>query len=1072
LIKANTSETYTFTVCDSTYSRLWINDQLVVGPGATGTFNFLAGQWYSFRMDLTPLSYEKVARLQWSSNTVGLQVVPSEQLTYMNPAPVNNLPANASVNEDETLVFSAANGNAISIGDIDTASDSLEVRLSVDRGTLRQAGSNTDVTEITLHGTLASINAALDGLRLTPPANYNGVLNLRMSTNDLGSTGVGGARITTSNLAVNVIAVNDPTVTVLPNAQGVIEHQTLILSHATGNGISISDVDAGNNPIEVTISSDHGTVSLSGTAGLTLLQGSASNSTSITLRGTIGSINAALDGLQFRPEEQFGGIAHLQIVTNDLGNTGAPGPRIVTNTLDIAVTPVNDPPAVLMAGSESAYTQYNRVFSAQSLNAIRISDPDAFDNPLRVTISVDSGSITLNRLDGLTLLSGLGTHDSQVTLVGKLTDINAALEGMYYKAANGFEGNVQLRVAVSDLGSGIGAELTDAKTMNINVARANEPPVNTVPVQQLSVLEHDRVTFYSVYGTGISISDPDAGSNSVMLVTLSTDHGAITLGGTHGLQFLVGDGSNNSTVSFYGTIDNINRALEGMQFAPAINFDGTAHLNITTNDLGNTGAGGAQIASNTLAIQVTAVNDAPTVDTRNQASVLEHQTIVFSQQNGNAIRIGDGDEGNSPVRVAISVGKGTLALAGAEGLTFSEGSGPNGSTMTFTGSVTDVNRALNGLRYTTGSAVNDETIDLNIRVNDLGSTGVGGAKETLRALPITVIAVNDPPVVSVPTNLGSDPTKIVLSSANGNALRISDPEGTRGDVMLTLQVSIGGGTFTLGSTEGLSILGGAATNGTTLVVYGSVDSINNALDGLTFKYSSYSAEMKITVSDLSNTTGIGGPQSTVAYLSPMLMLDPNFQPGGSGAQFQQISGVFTQPLAAASQELFQAAQLQAKLPTLDHEGVFAPSFAANALQNTGLRFVDSAGNDSGADRRLERHFAKNVQDTLDIRDAKALEMAKFTVNTQNIADNVEVGSTQRRDENLLVGLGIVSAGYLAWAFNGGSLLAGAISATPMWKPFDPLAVLDFKDRAAMGDGLGLDGETAVGGEDNLQSLFG
>ena len=92
LIKANTSETYTFTVCDSTYARLWINDQLVIGPGATGTFNFLAGQWYSFRMDFTPLSYDKIAKLQWSSNTVGLQVVPSEQLTYMNPAPVNNLP--------------------------------------------------------------------------------------------------------------------------------------------------------------------------------------------------------------------------------------------------------------------------------------------------------------------------------------------------------------------------------------------------------------------------------------------------------------------------------------------------------------------------------------------------------------------------------------------------------------------------------------------------------------------------------------------------------------------------------------------------------------------------------------------------------------------------------------------------------------------------------------------------------------------------------------------------------------------------------------------------------------------
>jgi hypothetical protein len=41
----------------------------------------------------------------------------------------------------------------------------------------------------------------------------------------------------------------------------------------------------------------------------------------------------------------------------------------------------------------------------------------------------------------------------------------------------------------------------------------------------------------------------------------------------------------------------------------------------------------------------------------------------------------------------------------------------------------------------------------------------------------------------------------------------------------------------------------------------------------------------------------------------------------------------------------------------------------------------------------------------------------------------------------------------------------------MWKPFDPLAVLDFSDRSKSGI-LPLDGEAGIIGDDNLQSLLG
>ena len=113
-----------------------------------------------------------------------------------------------------------------------------------------------------------------------------------------------------------------------------------------------------------------------------------------------------------------------------------------------------------------------------------------------------------------------------------------------------------------------------------------------------------------------------------------------------------------------------------------------------------------------------------------------------------------------------------------------------------------------------------------------------------------------------------------------------------------------------------------------------------------------------------------------------------------------------------------------------------------------------------------------MADMSDGKDAKSAEGSQFSADTQNVNEPIQQGSVLRRDESILVGLGVVSAGYLAWALHGGSLLAGAISATPMWMPFDPLAVLDFSDRAAKSGIPLLDGEPGLAGDDNLQSLLG
>lgn len=1072
LIKVDTNETYTFYVDGANSAKLWINGQQVITTGTSGSINLVAGQWYSFRMDYHQTDGWKTAKLQWSSNTIARQLVSSSHFTYENPAPVNNLPlASQSTNEDNSLVFSTANGNAIQINDLDVNGDDLEVSLSVSHGTLTLSGVSgltflrgTGAGDIamTFRGTMADINAALNGLAFDPASNYNGLANLQITTNDLGSTGMGGAKVTTSNLAVHVTAVNDAPVNTVPGAHHVFEHDTLVFSNATGNPISISDVDAGSNPVRVTLSVDHGTLTLSGAAGLTFVSGSGANASTLTVVGTISDINAALDGLQFNPDRNYDGVATLRILTNDQGNAGLGGSLTAESTVAIAVTAVNDAPEITAPNYQEPYTQFAYEFSNSSGNRISIADPDSANPVVRVTLSVEHGTLTLGRHDGLTLRSGFGTNDAQVTMEGTVADINAALDGMLFKAADRFEGTAHLQIDVNDLGNtGVGGEQTASRTVTLNVVRANMPPVNTVPGAQ-QVLEHHTVTFDSIYGNGIRVDDPDAG-DAELVVTLSANHGTLTLGSAEGLHFLSGSRINSTSVSFRGTLANINHALEGLQFAPANNYDGPATITIHTDDQGNSGAGGAKTATNTIAIHVTSVNDPPTVVVPVAQDMLEHETRVFSQANGNAIRVGDPDAGEAPIQVTLRVDSGTLTLSSVRGLTFAQGSGPRGSAMTFTGKIADLNAALDGMTYECGSLLHDLADNLRVTVNDLGNSGTIATPLTVaRDVHISVTAVNDAPTVAVPHNLGGDPTQMKFSSAGGNPIIIGDPESGITNDPLMVRIETRYGTFSLASTAGLTIQG-IPVHSNLVVLTGTVTDINRALDGLIFMNSSLDAAMQITVNDLSRNSGIGGPKDTVVQIFARSVLDPNFKPGSNDLHFQQATGVLTQPSAVAVQELLHNAQLQAKLPTLE-QGANAPLFLSNAGQIGNSHSVD-AGIQHGVEHVVGNGNGKIAEDTFDVRDAKALEEAKFAADTASAPEPVQLGTTSHRDENLLVGLGIVSAGYIAWAFNGGSLLAGAISATPMWKPFDPLAVLDFNDRAAKG-------AAGLTGEDNLQSLLG
>src|SRR5204863_7200562 len=172
-------------------------------------------------------------------------------------------------------------------------------------------------------------------------------------------------------------------------------------------------------------------------------------------------------------------------------------------------------------------------------------------------------------------------------------------------------------------------------------------------------------------------------------VTLSATGGTLTLSSTAGLSFSfvdangsgTGDGTADGTMTFRGSLSAINTALNGLSYLPAVNGTGPCTITITTNDLGNFGSGGALTDTDSIAVTVAPVNDAPDNAVPGPQSVVQRPPLVFNVANGNRISVSDVDDadngtsGDEALLVSLSAANGTLTLSGITGLNFTVGDG-------------------------------------------------------------------------------------------------------------------------------------------------------------------------------------------------------------------------------------------------------------------------------------------------------------------------------------------------------------------------------------------------------------
>src|ERR1043165_1745411 len=128
--------------------------------------------------------------------------------------------------------------------------------------------------------------------------------------------------------------------------------------------------------------------------------------------------------------------------------------------------------------------------------------------------------------------------------------------------------------------------VTETATVNVTVGAVNDAPVNTLP----STYSTNEDTSLGL--TGISLSDVDAASGT-MTATFGVTSGTLTATSGGGVTV---SGSGSSTLTLSGTLANLNTYLAGASrptYVPVADYNGTVTLTLTTDDGGNTGAGGA-----------------------------------------------------------------------------------------------------------------------------------------------------------------------------------------------------------------------------------------------------------------------------------------------------------------------------------------------------------------------------------------------------------------------------------------------------------------------------------------------
>jgi large repetitive protein len=591
----------------------------------------------------------------------------------------------------------------------------------------------------------------LQGLTYKTVANAAGTGNLNWTIQDNGGTANGGIDTLTETLAITVGAVNDaPTRTAgSPAAINVAEdsaNTTAVtlgltpLTYGPGGG-----TDEASQTLTFRITAIPAFVNVFQSNGTTAV---AANDT-LTL--------AQLQGLTYKTLANANGTGNLTWTVQDSGGTASGGIDSLTETLAVTVSSINDAPA-RTAGAPAAI---NVAEDSANTTAVTLGLTPLTYGPGGGT--VEAGQTLTFRITAIPAFVNVFQSNGTTAVAANEALTLAQLQGLTYKTVANAVGTGNLTWTVQDDGgTANGGVDTLTETLALTVNGINDAPARTAgSPAAINVSEDSANTTAVTLGLTPLTYGPGGGADEASQ-TLTFRITAIPAF----VNVLQADGTTAVAANEALTLAQ----LQSLTYKTVANANGTGNLSWTIQDNGGTANGGIDTLTETLAITVGAVNDAPARTAGSPAAI----SVAEDSANTTAVTLGltpltygpggGTDEAtqtltfritNIPAFVNVFQSNGTTAVAANEALTLAQ---------------------LQSLTYKTVANANG-TGNLTWTVQDSGGTANGGIDTLSEALAITVTAVNDAPARTAGT-----PADITVDedSANTTAVTLGLTELTYG----------------------------------------------------------------------------------------------------------------------------------------------------------------------------------------------------------------------------------------------------------------------------------------------------
>ncbi|TNE61648.1 MAG: DUF4347 domain-containing protein, partial [Alphaproteobacteria bacterium] len=381
--------------------------------------------------------------------------------------------------------------------------------------------------------------------------------------------------------------------------------------------------------------------------------GTASSAVFVERTGSDLPFTVAPSGLGFNRNTvgDFDNDGDLDLVVTNSAGTFEWYENTPTTSLsvDVTVTAVNDVPTLTATAADPSFTEGDSAVALFTDTSASTVESGQFISGMVLTVTNVDGtsdeSITFNGAT-ISLATGAGFTDDfnySVSVSGGVatvtfsnasvdtTSLASLVNGMTYaNTSDDPTSTGSTRVititSLTDNGADGTAALSIASTVSVTAVN-DAPSGSTVP----ATATFTEDTAGNLDLSGLTLADADSGTSDVTL-TLTATNGTMAASDGGGVVIA---GSGTSEITLTGTISEINTYLDtasNIQYTGAANANGTGadSIALTLNDGGNTGTGGgSDVDLGTISIDITSVNDVPTLSGLTAIAYTEGDGTVF-----------------------------------------------------------------------------------------------------------------------------------------------------------------------------------------------------------------------------------------------------------------------------------------------------------------------------------------------------------------------------------------------------------------------------------------------------------